>query len=97
MCKHGKEIVLRLPDNIDTGKENRTVSVDECIASAIKRLWANRIDTRGCCCGHGKGNPSIVIAEGYCDDEVAKIVELLSEVDVRKWDVFQWRLVMVSQ
>ena len=97
MCKHGKEVVLCLPDNIDASKENRTVSIDECIVSAIEHLWANKIDTRGCCCGHDKGNPSIVIADECCGNEIAKIKELLSEVDKRKWDIFQWKLTLVSE
>ncbi len=90
------EVVLDLPDNIDTEKKNRTVCIDACIAAAIKTLWSKGYETLGCCCGHGKTNPGIVIAGGYGDADVLTILLELSQVDERDWDIFQWKLTQVG-
>jgi hypothetical protein len=95
MCKRGKQKVLGLPANIDTHKEHRTVCVDECIVSVINKLWANNINTLGCCCGHGVRKPSIVISDGYKKKDYKQIYKLIKSVDCREWDIFQWQIVNV--
>lgn len=94
MCK-GQHVVLVLPDYIDPGKENRTITCDACIQEVIKFLWNVEWQTRGCCCGHGERNPSIVIPEGYTDLDALKLKRLLQSIDPRTWDVYQWRLTKV--
>lgn len=95
MCQKN-EIVIDLPDDIDTHRQNRTVCIDACIADAIKHLWAKGYQTLGCCCGHNKANPSVVIADCYGEVEILAIQLELSQIDKRDWDVFQWRLAQVG-
>ena len=47
-CNHGR-IVVALPDWVDPDKQVRSVSIDECIVTAIKDLWENHVETRGYC------------------------------------------------
>ena len=96
MCKWGTEVVLDLPEDIHPEKENRTVSLDECIAEIIQNLWLDGCQTLGCCCGHGKENPSIVISEGYDEAGVHRIAEFLRQNDCRSWAIEQWKLVTVA-
>ena len=97
MCEYGKEVVLNLPENIDTCKEIRTVSIDDCIVPVIKHLWENNINTLGCCCMHGKGNPCMVISSDYKNAEIQDvIIPLIAQIDSRKWDIYQWRLTRVN-
>ena len=44
------EVVLDKP--IWMSKERKTVCIDSCIVEYILLLWANKIETLGCCCGH---------------------------------------------
>lgn len=97
MCSWNTSEVVALPPNIDVSKENRSVSLDRCIANIIPQLWANSIDTRGCCCGHGKENPSVVIARHYSDEDIKRINNILLDNDSREWSVLQWKLVEVSR
>ena len=82
------EVILPAPPQI-TDKPNG-ICVDACIADAIRMLWSHGVETKGCCCGHNRGGPSVVIAK-QCDGDMVK--RLLSEHDGRGWDVFQWRLI----
>lgn len=91
-----QEVVLDLPDNIDTGKQNRTVSIDACIADAIKHLWNKEYETLGCCCGHGISSPSIIIADGHGPQDILAILLELSQVDKRDWDIYQLKLTQVG-
>jgi len=95
MCVNN-EIVLDLPDGIATHKQNRTVCIDSCIAEAIKHLWGKGYQTLGCCCGHGKDKPSVIIADGYGDVEILAIQLELPQIDERDWDILQWRLMNVN-
>jgi len=56
-------------------------------------LWANGIITGGCCCGHNRMPPSVVL-DNAADGQRA--IELLRANDGRKWDVMQWQLVTLS-
>ncbi len=69
------------------------VLVDAGIAKQILELWRAGIWTHSCCCGHGRQNPSVVIAE-ESDAEAAKVL-LASSDPGRRWGVMQWRLVTV--
>lgn len=95
-CKYGKETVMVLPDDIATHRINRTVAIDSCIVEDMKRLWDKGIQTLGCCCGHNKENLSVVVAEGYTDDEIQNIIYPILGSE-RKWDVFQWRIKKIAR
>jgi len=95
MCEWGKEVVVDLPDDIHPEKENRTVSLDECIAETVQRLWMDGCQTLGCC-GHGKENASIVISSDYNEEGVHRITEFLKTHDGRPWVIEQWKLVTVA-
>lgn len=97
MSHNCKSIVMPLPENIDTGKQNRSIACDECIVPVIEELWKNKVQTLGCCCGHNMMNPSIVVANGYDDDEIREIEEIIKSVDERIWDIFQWRITIVNR
>jgi hypothetical protein len=96
MCDLGTEVILELPDDIHPEKQNRTVSVDACIADVIKALWREGCQTLGCCCGHGKENPSIVISTSYDDEGIRRIADFLKTHDSRSWVIHQWKLVVVA-
>jgi hypothetical protein len=91
------ESVLDLPDNVDEGRENRTVCIDACIVEAIKHLWKKGYNTLSCCCGHNKTTPSVVVADGYDKQEITRIRAEISQIDNRKWDIFQWQLANVGK
>lgn len=97
MCKwNNGGIPVKLPDNICTWKENRTVCIDECIIKQIKILWENGYETLGCCCGHDKSpNPDLVISESYTKEDILKIKKILSDNDDRCWKIMQWNLIEV--
>lgn len=82
------EVVLPTPQHIN-GKPNG-VCVDACIVDAIKMLWSHKVETLGCCCGHNRASPSVVISES---EDAVRAKQLLTENDGREWDVMQWRLV----
>lgn len=88
MCDWGTETILPMPEWLCLDKQNRTVCIDSCIADKIKTLWAAKIVTLGCCCGHGKESPSVVIEASYRDYE--KIKEIVPD-----WRILQWQLVEV--
>ena len=92
-----KQQVLTLPKDIDVDREHRNVSIDIDIVDEILYLWKNKIETLGCCSGHGKTNPSIVIESGYNDKGIKEIESLLKKIDKTKtWDILQWRIKKVN-
>ena len=95
----GEQAVLNLPDFVDPLKKNRDVSIDKCIVPVIRYLWHNDIQTLGCCCGHGHQdtpNPSLVVPSEYTDEDIKHIDELISKVDNRDWEIWQWRNSVVN-
>lgn len=88
MCEWGTEIVLDAPPQI-TDRPNG-ICIDSCIAETIKLLWQAGVETLGCCCGHGKSSPSLVIASHESGERVK---QLLADHDQREWDVLQWHLI----
>lgn len=89
--------ITRIPDAIfaQTGRENQSVTIDACIFRVIEHLWDEGIVTLGCCCGHNKAAPSIVIRQSYTDLKIAEIKDIIYRIDVRRWEIQQWRLVSV--
>jgi hypothetical protein len=87
----GKPEVI-LPKPAWSSKE-QGICVDACIADAIKMLWANDVVTGGCCCGHNKWNPSVIVDSAA---DAHKALNLLVAFDGRPWDVLQWRLRKIS-
>lgn len=92
-----KEVELKAPV---TGE---SVYVDTCIAKVIQHLWDNDIWTENSCCGHigsdnrpqywGSAGPSIVL--GSAVDNYSCVRELIAEVDDRKFELSQWKRVVV--
>lgn len=75
-----------------TGSE---VSIDPCIEKVIAHLWENGIATGGCCCGHNRLKPTIVLETDATPAEVYRIRQLIEQVDDRDFDIFAWRLTRV--
>ena len=88
-------VILKLPDNIATHRQNRSVAIDREIAEVIKHLWENNIQTLGSCCGHNKEKPNIVIETSYSSEDIKKIRNLIFEKDSNAWDILQWKLISV--
>jgi hypothetical protein len=84
-------VVLDLPPHCDPHRESRTVCIDACIVGTIKSLWRWGINTHGCCCGHNRRPPSVVLAPHYGPVDVARIAKGLDEMDNRHWQVMQWQ------
>ena len=96
MCKWNTTDILDLPDHVCAWKENRTVCIDQCIVEQVKALWAAGYETLGSCCGHSKEGPSVIMAEGYAQEEITqKIVPTLA-TDSREWLIMQRRLAGVA-
>lgn len=91
-----KEIIVKLPDGIAMHRKVRTVSIDVEIVRTIKYLWKNSIQTLGCCSGHRKEKPSLVIAEGYNDKDIKRIEKLISKISNKEWDILQWKIKKVN-
>lgn len=68
MCKWGTEVVLNLTvaaENSHTGQAYvRPFGVDSCIAPIVKALNDAGIATTQSCCGHGKSDGEIALADG---------------------------------
>ena len=68
VCDWGDNVTLRVPmhqDDSHTGKFRwANKGVDRCIAPIIAALNGAGVYTRGCCCGHGKGDGKITLHDG---------------------------------
>lgn len=73
-------------------RQNDTICLDACISDAILMLWENGVQTLGCCCGHNRMPPNVVIAESA---DGQRAIELLRKNDGRQWEVMQWQLVTI--
>lgn len=90
-------MIIDIPDFISKTKSNdvRTLDIDDEIVDAIKYLWEHEIITLGCCSGHGKESPSVIIDSSY-NDICFFVKHLLTEIDPnRKWKVLQWKLIEI--
>lgn len=63
------------------------IVVDACIAKTVILLWSNRVVTLGCCCGHNRMQPSVVIGDA---EDGNRVTTLLNKYDKRSWSVMQW-------
>lgn len=68
MCEHGKTVDVEVMvladygcDDVDTRKVK---PIDSCIAPIVKALDAGGIYMLGSCCGHGKQEGEILLADG---------------------------------
>lgn len=68
MCKHGTEelMTVTIPAHLShTGVERQDVKgIDFCIAGIVKALNAGGVKTISSCCGHGRSDGSILLADG---------------------------------
>jgi hypothetical protein len=68
MCNWGTEevVAVRIPADLShTGTPRwKDVGIDACIAPIVKALQAGGIDMRGSCCGHGRADGKIILADG---------------------------------
>jgi len=68
MCQWGTDTVLLVPmspDESHTGQFRWAwKGVDSCIADIVQALNAAGIYTAQSCCGHGKGDGSIILHDG---------------------------------
>ena len=92
MCKWNDTVRMTIPEGMCTDRINKTISVDRCIADQIKMLWEYGIETTGCCCGHGKDVPNVIVADYLKEEDISRILELLGKNDLRNWKVLQWQL-----
>jgi len=81
---------IELIPPIGLGISKTSVMVDACIAHVVKHLWDKGIITLGSCCGHNRSNPSLVLETG---EEVMWVRGIISEVDDRIWDLYQWQII----
>ena len=99
MCEwNNGGVAVDLPENMlhlkDSGRTQ--VCIDECIVLQIRVLWAHGIQTLGCCCGHGKQNPNIVVPASSNPTDTAEAYRILKDIDLRRWSILQWKLVEVA-
>ena len=99
MCEwNNGGIAVDLPEGIAPERQNRQVSIDECIVPQIQALWEAGIQTLGCCCGHGKRECDVILAGSFDPRDVSKAYDILKATDPeRRWHIKQWLLVDVAQ
>lgn len=68
MCKHGEERIVRVLISAElshTGKAHwKNCPIDGCIADLVQTLQEEGINMTASCCGHGKGEGRIDLADG---------------------------------
>lgn len=68
MCKHGTDEAVNVKitaHRSHTGKAYwRDMPIDKCIAPIVRALQNGGIDMDGSCCGHGRYEGSILLADG---------------------------------
>jgi hypothetical protein len=63
MCKWGTDKTVKLcKPMLVSGRTE--IAVDDCIADLVQALNDAGIETIGCCCGHGKVDGDIQLADG---------------------------------
>lgn len=74
MGSYGNQVELPTPDFLNMYLKKhceydlKTICVDHCLKDHILELWDYGIPTLGCCCGHGRMTPSILIPLWYMDN-----------------------------
>lgn len=66
MCKHTTLVRVPIAADLSHTGEKRWdwKAVDACIAPLVNALNQAGIETRGCCCGHGWADGSILLQDG---------------------------------
>jgi hypothetical protein len=68
VCEWGKsvEVLVKITPHLSsTGREKwRYMGIDSCIADIVQGLQRAGIDMEASCCGHGKEDGYIVLADG---------------------------------
>lgn len=68
MCSWGATVMVRCKIDADLSCEGKDVwrdlEIDSCIAPIVRALQVGGIDMRGSCCGHGRGDGSILLLDG---------------------------------
>lgn len=65
MCERGDTVQVRVPywgPDYNKRMTWKYQPIDRCLADTIKTLNRHGIFTVSCCCGHGKGEGSILLA-----------------------------------
>lgn len=75
-----QEVMLDAPD----WSSKKHICVDACISEVIKQVWSHGIVTMGCCCGHGKDNPSLIF-EAKDPMDALDISKFIKNIDDRDW------------
>lgn len=68
MCENGnfQMVQVTIPADLacDGIKKRKEMQIDFCLAPIIRAFDAAGIETRGCCCGHGKREGNIALQDG---------------------------------
>lgn len=64
MCKWGTDVEVENLLAFNGEWHRRTWKIDACIAPVVKALNDGDVDTVASCCGHGKGQGRIDLADG---------------------------------
>ena len=89
MCEHGTDIEVNVKITArrsHTGEAYfRDMPVDSCLAPIVQALQQGGIDMDGSCCGHGKLEGSIILADGrwlvVLEPELAEEYRVNANVD----------------
>jgi len=60
----GIRVKISAEDSHTCRAYEKVAAIDHCIAPIVKALQQAGIYTRGCCCGHGKREGSILLQDG---------------------------------
>jgi len=99
MCKYKDDfshmILMEYPKHMNQYKNNRIKAglsgkccIDECIVDDIKKLWDKEIITHGSCCGHGKQESYVNVA----DESIQKMIDMgyvMNHHDKTRRDTFK--------
>ena len=89
------ETILHKPEYLFGSTSRSEVSIDACIVDVIKHLWNNGITTHGCCCGHNKNKPSVIIQDSCVSEYSERVRSLIKQVDEREFSLLSWTLIEV--
>lgn len=68
MCKHGTYETVRVKITAERSHTDkayyRDMPIDKCIAPIVRALQEGGIDMNGSCCGHGRCEGGIILADG---------------------------------
>ena len=95
-CKAGHDehsTEIKLPNWVNGERKNRHILVDPCVVLVLLHLWHCDIETLSICCGHNKGNPSVMVLSSYSAGKISEIREHIAVVDDRVWEIEQWKMV----